>query len=125
MDITDISRFYNNPVEDLKNRLPVHKTGKSGAQHKIDKNSKLYKASQEFEALFVKQMLDTMRKTINKTGLLDGGYAEDIFEDMLFDKYALKIAENGNLGLSDTLYRQLEAYDDHSQASAASDRGLF
>jgi len=62
-------------------------------------------------------MLDTMRKTINKSGLLDGGYAEEIFEDMLYDKYALQIAESGNLGLADTLYKQLAAYDDHSRAA--------
>jgi len=112
MDILDINTIYRNPVEDLKKRLPVASktTGTGKNQPPINKGSKLYKASQEFEALFVKQMLDTMRKTVNKSGLLDGGYGEEIFEDMLYDKYAMKIAENGNLGIAETLYKQLSAY---------------
>jgi flagellar protein FlgJ len=48
-------------------------------QVNIDKSSELYQVSQEFEAIFIKQMLDTMRKTVNKSGLLDGGMAENIF----------------------------------------------
>ena len=49
-----------------------------------DKSSELYKVSVEFEALFIKQMLDVMRKTVKKEGLLNGGMSEEIFEDMLY-----------------------------------------
>ncbi|MBN1699482.1 MAG: rod-binding protein [Spirochaetales bacterium] len=74
------------------------------------KNGKLYKACREFEAIYIKQMLDVMRKTVNKTGLLDGGFAQDVFEDMLYDEYAKKMAENAGFGLSDALYKQLSSY---------------
>ena len=73
----------------------------------IDKSSKLYKVSQEFEAIFIKQMLNVMRKSVNKTGLLDGGMAEEIFEDMLYDEYAQNMAESGSFGIADMIYRQL------------------
>ena len=75
----------------------------------IDKQSKLYEVCQDFEALFVKQMLDVMRKTVKKSGLLDGGMAEEIFEDMLYDEYALSMSRYARLGLSDMLYKQLDA----------------
>jgi Rod binding domain-containing protein len=75
----------------------------------IDRQSPLYRVCQDFEALFVKQMLNVMRKTVNKSGLLDGGMAEDIFEDMLYDEYALSISRYARLGLSDMLYKQLDA----------------
>jgi len=68
---------------------------------------KLYQTSKEFEAIFIKQMLSSMRKTVNKTGLMEGGMAEDIFEDMLYDEYASKMAETGDFGIADTLYQQL------------------
>ncbi|UCG00219.1 MAG: rod-binding protein [Spirochaetaceae bacterium] len=74
----------------------------------IDKSSKLYKVSQEFEAIFIKQMLNVMRKSVNKTGLLDGGMAEEIFEDMLYDEYAKKMAESGSFGIADMIYKQLD-----------------
>ena len=73
----------------------------------IDKTSRLYKVSQEFEAIFIKQMLNVMRKSVAKTGLMDGGMAEEFFEDMLYDEYAKKMAETGSFGIADMIYRQL------------------
>lgn len=76
-------------------------------QAKVDRSSKLYKVSQEFEAIFIKQMLNVMRKSVSKTGLMDGGMAEEIFEDMLYDEYAQKMAKSGSFGIADMIYRQL------------------
>jgi len=82
-------------------------TSPAQGQRLIDKSSRLYKVSQEFEAIFIKQMLNVMRKSVSKTGLLDGGMAEEIFEDMLYDEYAQKMAESGSFGIADMIYRQL------------------
>lgn len=108
MNILDINTLYRNNMEDLKKRVtPAQPAAKKSGT--IDKNSKLFKVSQEFEAIFIKQMLNTMRKTVNKSGLLDGGQAEEIFEDMLYDNYAQSMAETANFGLADSIYRQLAA----------------
>jgi flagellar protein FlgJ len=82
-------------------------TGPVRGQSRIDKSSRLYKVSQEFEAIFIKQLLNVMRKSVSKTGLMDGGMAEEIFEDMLYDEYAQKMAETGSFGIADMIYRQL------------------
>ncbi len=74
----------------------------------VDKGSPLYKVCLEFEAIFIKQMLNSMRKTVEKTGLLDGGLAEDFFEDMLYDEYAKKMAATANFGLASMIYSQLQ-----------------
>jgi Rod binding domain-containing protein len=74
----------------------------------VDKGSPLYKVCLEFEAIFLKQMLNSMRRTVEKTGLLDGGMAEEIFEDMLYDEYAKKMAETANFGLAAMIYGQLQ-----------------
>ena len=80
----------------------------SGAsERKIDKDSKLFQACQDFEAIFLKQMLNVMRKTVNKGELLNGGFAEDVFEDMLYDEYAKKMVKNSQFGFSEMLYREL------------------
>ncbi|KKL12837.1 hypothetical protein LCGC14_2531770 [marine sediment metagenome] len=78
---------------------------------RIDRDSDLYKASVEFESIFIKQMLNVMRKTVDKSGFLDGGFAEEIFEDMLYDDYAKKMAENASFGLANLLYEQLSSAD--------------
>jgi flagellar protein FlgJ len=73
----------------------------------VDKSSDLYKVCLDFEALFIKQMLNVMRKTVEKQGLLDGGMSEDIFEDMLYDEYAKKMAQTAQFGLAETMYLQV------------------
>ena len=74
----------------------------------VDKGSPLYKVCLEFEAIFIKQMLNSMRKTVEKSGLLDGGMAEEVFEDMLYDEYAKKMAATANFGLAAMIYGQLQ-----------------
>jgi peptidoglycan hydrolase FlgJ len=70
--------------------------------------AKLRDVCKDFEAIFLKQMLDAMRKTNEKPGLINGGMAEDIFEDMLYDEYSKVMAKTGSFGLSDLLFKQLE-----------------
>lgn len=70
-------------------------------------NEKLLQACQNFEAVFIKQMLDSMRNTVPKDGMLDGGIGQNIYEDMLYQQYADKMAKTANLGLSRLLYNQL------------------
>ena len=69
----------------------------------------LKQACQEFEAIFVKQMLDAMRKTVQKSELTQVSMSEDIFEDMLYDEYAKSFSRNGSLGLAQRIYEQLTA----------------
>lgn len=104
--MNNINNLY--AADMYKTYSSLHKQTRVEHQAKtINRQSELYKVCQDFEAIFIKQMLNVMRKTINKTGLLDGGFAEEVFEDMLYDEYAKKMAKNANFGLSDTLYRQL------------------
>ena len=74
----------------------------------VDKKSKLYEQCQEFESIFVKMMLKEMRSSVDKSdSLLSGGWAEDIYSDMLDDEYSKSMAKNAGFGLSDQLYKQL------------------
>ena len=77
---------------------------RSGA---VDRQGALFQACQDFEAIFLKQMLNAMRKTVDKGEMLHGGFAEEVFEDMLYDEYSKKMAQSAGFGLSELLYRQL------------------
>ncbi|MBN2158255.1 MAG: rod-binding protein [Spirochaetes bacterium] len=68
---------------------------------------RLWDACIEMESLFVGKMLKEMRKTVPKSGWINGGFAEEIFEDMLYDEYAMSLSRNSNLGLAKMLYDQL------------------
>jgi peptidoglycan hydrolase FlgJ len=88
--------------------VPVNETVGTGHSESVE-DKKLREACNDFEAIFIKQMLSSMRKTVHKTGLLgEGGMAEEIFEDMLYDEYAKKMSRTAGLGLSTLLYNQLK-----------------
>lgn len=91
-----------------KSAAEARVAGARGGRNGIDRQSELYKVSLEFEAIFIKQMLNVMRQSVEKSGMIDGGMAEEIFEDMLYDEYAKKMAESRQLGIADLIYRQLQ-----------------
>ncbi len=71
-------------------------------------DQRLREVTQEFEALFIKQMLDSMRATRDTDAdMLHGGMAEEFFEDMLYDEYAKLMAKTGDFGLAEVIYQQL------------------
>ena len=88
---------------------PVAGTGAHLAVGKpIDKKSPLYEQCLEFESIFVKMMLKEMRKTVDKTdSLVNGGFAEDIYQDLLDNEYSKTMSNTAKFGLADMLYRQL------------------
>ncbi|WP_020612700.1 rod-binding protein [Sediminispirochaeta bajacaliforniensis] len=71
--------------------------------------TKLKKACNDFEALFIKQMFKAMDKTVEHTGLLDGGMAEEYFRDMLLDSYADEASKTSKLGIAEMMFRQLSS----------------
>jgi len=73
----------------------------------IDKTSTLYEKAMELESFFVKQMLSEMRKTIMKANESD--FAQDMYEDMLYDEYATAMTKNAGFGLADQIYLSLQA----------------
>ena len=72
---------------------------------KIDK--RLMDVCIEMESLMVARMFKEMRKTVHKNEWFHGGFAEEIFEDMLYDEYALDVSKNSKLGLAKMLYDEL------------------
>lgn len=72
--------------------------------------ARLKSVCKDFEALMLNEMFKSMRNTVNKTKLVDGGMAEDIFEDMLYDEYAKEFSKSETIGLSQMLYKHMERY---------------
>ncbi len=68
---------------------------------------KLKQTCRDLESLFVSMMFKQMRNTVQKSDLFRGGFAEDMYEDMLLDKYAEEVSKGNGTGLGDILYRQL------------------
>jgi Rod binding domain-containing protein len=74
-----------------------------------DKNDgRLREACSEFEALFINLLLKELRATVGKSGLMDGGRAEEVYTGMMDTEMARDLAAKGGIGLAAILYRQLD-----------------
>ena len=67
----------------------------------------LKKSAEEFEALFYQIMLKSMRDSISKTKLIDGGNGEDIFRGMLDSEYSKLMSEQRLAGIANAVESQL------------------
>ena len=87
--------------------IPEPGTGLSSRKPVIDRTGKLYEQCEALETFLVKTLITGMRNTIQKSGFLDGGFAGEIYEDMLYDEYAGDFAKNANFGLAELAYLEL------------------
>lgn len=69
-------------------------------------DKKLKKTCQDMEAMFLNMMMADMRKTVQKSKLVDDS-KEDIMTSMLDGEMTKNMAKAGGMGLADMLYRQL------------------
>ena len=75
-----------------------------------DKKEKELKAAcQQLEAIFINKVMDAMRATVDHSDLVKRGFATDVWESMLYEKYAEEVSKTGTIGLAQILYKQLSA----------------
>jgi len=77
----------------------------SGARQKAE----LKKVSEEFEAVFIAQLLKVMRETIEDSGLLGGGFGKSIYTELFDQEVSLSLSRKGMLGISNILHQSLSA----------------
>ena len=75
----------------------------------IDKTSKLYELCQDLETFLIKNLIKSMRSTVQKTKLIDTGFAGEMYEDMLYDEYAKDFSKNADFGFAEMAYRELSS----------------
>lgn len=63
--------------------------------------SSMADAAQEFEAMFVAQLLQPMFKGVDMSGLGGKGPGSDVYKEMLVKEYGKVIAKAGGLGIAD------------------------
>ncbi len=65
------------------------------------------RAAEEFEAVFIAQMLAPMFEGLETDELFGGGPGEDIYRSILVEEYGKSIARAGGIGLSDIIQREI------------------
>ena len=81
-------------------------------KNKINDIKQIKKLANEFESIFTELMLKSMRGSVQKGGLIDGGNGEDIFKGMLDSEYSKSMSEQRSSGIADSIEKHLlQAYD--------------
>ena len=75
----------------------------------VSNDAKLRETASEFEAIFIQQMLKTMRETSFESDLLPKSEGEKIFRSLLDEQYANLSAKSGSLGLGEMVFQQLKS----------------
>mgnify|MGYP001431441212 CR=1 FL=1 len=78
-----------------------------GAQAPAGGNGRLRAAADEYEAVFLSQMLEAMTSGIKTDGPFSGGPAEGIYRSMLNQEYGKAIGKAGGGGIADAVYREM------------------
>ena len=85
----NINKNRNNPINSTFKKMldnKINNNGKINIKNLSSREKKLYDSCVELESFLWKNVLNAMRKTINKYKLIDGGQAEEIFTDFLTSK---------------------------------------
>jgi len=80
--------------------------GQGPGVQKIDEG-KLKKVCEDFESIFISQMLKVMRKSVPKSGLLDGGSQQDTYLSLFDEELSKSMAKRGGIGLGKILYQNI------------------
>ncbi|MFN3700219.1 MAG: rod-binding protein [Alphaproteobacteria bacterium] len=80
------------------------------------KLSQITEKAEEFEALFIAEMLKPMFDGIKTDGLFGGGKTEEIFRSMMLDEYGKAIAKQHSIGIADVVKTELINAQSRAQA---------
>lgn len=99
-----MGQYQSGQAEAAAKRASMLKTaGETGA------TDEARRTAEEFEAVFVSQMLQHMTAGIKTDGPFGGGPGEGMFRSMLNGEYAKAISGRGGIGIADHIYRQIIA----------------
>ena len=89
------------------NPLSTPESADKGPGGKRIDEGKLKKACGDFESIFISQLLKEMRKSIPKSGLLDGGGQQDMYLSLFDEELSKSLAKRGGIGLGKILYQNI------------------
>lgn len=71
-----------------------------------DRQAKIKKSAQDFEAMFLSQMFGHMFKGLEVDPLFGGGEGEEMFRSFLVDEYSKLVSKAGGVGIANTVAKE-------------------
>jgi flagellar protein FlgJ len=80
--------------------------GRYSSQATSPRDTQLWRACQEFEALLLQQLLKAMSSTLTSGGMFGAVAGNSIYQELYETELAGAMAKSGGIGLAEILYRQ-------------------
>lgn len=87
----------------------------------IKNYKQIVEKAQEFEAVFLSEMMKPMFESVDVDPLFGGGNSEEIFRGMQVQEYGKQIAGTKGIGLADFVKRELIRVQQNTQDGAKND----
>ena len=97
----------NSVIQNTITNYQADQFDKKVTSAKTSTNDAAAQAAQEFESVFISQMLTPMFEGIEPDGLFGGGSAENIYKSMMLEEYGKLIAANGGIGIADAVKSEM------------------
>lgn len=85
----------------------AQRMNKMASSQQNAKSAKIKEVAQEFEGMFLGQMLENIFSHIETDEMFGGGQAEDIYRSMMVEQYGKLMAKSGGIGIADHVMRQM------------------
>jgi Rod binding domain-containing protein len=87
--------------------IETRRAGPSTDVSNVKTRAQAEMVAQQFERMFISEMLRPMFEGIETDGPFSGGNAEATFRPMLIDQYADAIAKGGGVGIADSVLKEI------------------
>jgi Rod binding domain-containing protein len=88
------------------NSVPFSIAQNKGIQSNLSKEEQARQAAQQFESVFLSQMLSGMFEGTGEDEFGDS-YAQNTYRSLLTETYADEITKSGGIGIADSVMREL------------------
>ena len=80
-----------------------------GASESADarRQAQAHRAAEEFEAMFLSQMLAPIFENLQSDGPFGGGPGERIYRSLMVQEYGKALAANGGVGIAEAVQREI------------------
>ncbi len=110
---------FDTPIIDLSQIANTARAGQAErAAARLQRSladEQVRRAAEEFEAVFISQMLAPMFEGLETDELFGGGPGEDIYRSILVEEYGKAIARSGGIGIADAVQREILRLQEVSQ----------
>ena len=120
-DMTQYNALFSNATSSAstqKAAAGVHRAGATAQLKGADQGRNVEQAKQaaeDFEAVFLAQMLGPIFDSLETDGMFGGGSGEKIYRSLLVQEYGKAIAKSSGIGISDAVQSEILKLQEVSQ----------